>query len=222
MSRSLLKIDLHVHTCYSSDGITTPKDIVAFSKRRGLDGVAITDHGTVAAALQLAKTKDLIVIPGVEIETSHGHLLALNVTKPISSKLSHHEIIERIHEDGGIAVAAHPIAISRIGWKPRMLEHMRTHLDAIEVINSATFPFALSTRLSRNLAVRFNLPQTAGSDSHMPETIGMAYTLIDADPETDEIIEAIRRGATVPRGKGKPWALRLKKSLMTVKKGFRA
>lgn len=220
MSAGSLKIDLHVHTCYSSDGITTLKEVVAFSKRRGLNGVAITDHGTVAGALRLSNAKGLIVIPGVEIETSHGHLLALNVTKPIPSKLSHHEIIERIHDEGGIAVAAHPIAISRIGWKPRTLEQL--NLDAIEVINSATFPFAFSTRLSRNLAVRFNLPQTAGSDSHMPETIGMAYTLIDAGPETDEIIEAIRRGATVPRGKAKPWALRLKKSFMVVKKGFRA
>ena len=220
MSDEPLKIDLHVHTCYSVDGITTLKEVVAFSKKRGLDGVAITDHGTVAGALQLTKTEGLIVIPGVEIETSHGHLLALNVTKPIPSKLSRPEIIERIHEEGGIAVACHPIAILRIGWKPRMLEHL--NLDAIEVINSATFPFAFSTHFSRNLAVRFSLPQTAGSDSHMPETIGMAYTLIDADAETDEIIEAIRRGATVPQGKAKPWALRLKKSFITVKKGFRA
>jgi hypothetical protein len=52
----------------------------------------------------------------------------------------------------------------------------------------------------------------------MPETIGMAYTLIDADSETDEIIEAIRRGATVPQGKGEPWALRLKKSIVAAKK----
>ncbi len=220
MSDAPLKIDLHVHTCYSCDGVTTLKEVVAFSKKQGLDGVAITDHGTVAGALRLSKVKGLIVIPGIEIETSHGHLLALNVTKPIPSKLSRPEIIERIHEEGGIAVAAHPIALLRIGWNPRTLE--RLNLDAIEVINSATFPFAFSTRLSRNLAVRFNLPQTAGSDSHMPETIGMAYTLIDADPETDEIIEAIRRGATVPQGKAKPWALRLKKSFMAVKEGFRA
>lgn len=216
MSGAPLKIDLHVHTCYSPDGITTLKQVVAFAKRRGLDGVAITDHGTVAGALRLSKTKGFIVIPGVEIETSHGHLLALNVTEPIPSKLNHAEIIERVHEEGGIAVACHPIAILRMGWNPRTLE--RLDLDAIEVINSATFPFAFSTRLSRNLAVHFNLPQTAGSDSHIPETIGMAYTLIDADTETDEIIEAIRRGATVPQGRGKPWTLRLKKSIVSVKK----
>ena len=219
MSPSPLKIDLHVHTCYSHDGITTLEEVVANSKRRGLDGVAVTDHGTLAGAFRLIKAnaRGLIVIPGMEIETLRGHVLALNVTTPIPPKISASEAIQKIHEAGGIAVACHPTAIYKMGWHPQTFSASK--IDAIEVVNSATFPFFISTRLSRSLAKRFNLPQTAGSDSHLPQTIGMAYTLIDADPEVGEIVQAIKKGATVPCGKAMPWEMRFKKAFLTIKKG---
>lgn len=216
MSASL-KIDLHVHTCYSPDAVTSLKEVVAYCKKRGLDGVAVTDHDTIEGALKLAKTREIIVIPGIEVETLHGHLLALNVTTRIPSNLSSSETIERVHEAGGIAVAAHPTSFYKLGWKPKILG--ASNLDAIEVINSSTFPFFFSTYLSRKLAVRFNLPQTAGSDSHIPETIGVAYTLIEAETEIEEIVKAIKKGATVPQGKAIPLKARFKKAFLAVKRG---
>ncbi len=89
-----------------------------------------------------------------------------------------------------------------------MRRQITSNSDAIEVINSSTFPFFLSTRLARRLAVNLNLPQTAGSDSHRPSDIGTAYTLIDADSEIDEVVHAIKKGATVPFGKPIPWKAR--------------
>jgi len=218
VSFSPLKIDLHVHTCYSYDGFTTLEEVLANSKRRGLDGVAVTDHGTLAGALRLikAKTKGLIVIPGMEIETLQGHVLALNVTTPIPPKLRASETIQKIHEAGGIAIVCHPRVIYKVRWRPKTFSALK--FDAVEVVNSATFPFSLSTRLSRSLATRFSLPQTGGSDSHLPQTIGMAYTLIDADPEVDEIVQAIKEGATVPCGKPISLAMRFKKVFLDVKK----
>ena len=81
-----LKIDFHVHTCYSQDSSITLKQVVLFAKKRGLDGVAITDHNTVKGALKL-KTKEIIIVPGIEVSTSQGHLLGINVTTPIPAKL---------------------------------------------------------------------------------------------------------------------------------------
>lgn len=218
MSASL-KIDLHVHTCYSHDAITSLKEVIACCKKKGLDGVAVTDHDTIEGALKLAKTREIIVIPGIEVETLHGHLLALNVTTRIPSKLSSSETIERVHEAGGIAVACHPTSFYKMGWKPQILGS--SNLDAVEVINSSAFPFFLSTYLNRKLAVHFNLSQTAGSDSHMLETIGTAYTLIEAESEIEEIVKAIKKGATVPQGKTIPLKARFKKAFLGVKKGFR-
>lgn len=213
-----LKIDLHVHTCYSYDAVTTLGEVGAYSKKRGLDGIAITDHDTLRGALKLTRESELIIIPGVEITTLQGHVLALNITTPIPPRLGLSETIQKIHDAGGIAVAPHLTAVGKAGvGLGRVAQTLR--LDAIEVINSAAFPFFLSTYLSRRLAAELSLPQTAGSDSHIPQTIGMAYTVIDADPEVDEIIRAIKMGATIPIGRPVPWMMRIRKLALSLKVG---
>lgn len=204
-----LKIDLHVHTRYSYDSTITLDEIVAYSQKRGLDGVAITDHDVVEGALKLVqKVKELVVIPGVEVTTSRGHVLALNITRPIPTELSPLETIQMIHEAGGIAVAAHPTVFYK-----GLRGQVNSNFDAVEVVNASAFPFFLSTYLSRKLALRLGLPQTAGSDAHYASEIGFAYTVVDAEPEVDEIVHAIRNGATVPCGKPIPWKLRLERML---------
>jgi len=208
-----LKIDLHVHTCYSYDAVTTLEEVVTYSKKRGLDGVAITDHDVLLGALRLAQKNKLIVIPGIEITTMHGHVLALNITKPVLPKLGLPETIQRIHEGGGIALASHPTLVYKSA-----LSRQVTSYDAIEVINSGAVPFSLSTYLSRKFATRLNLPQTGGSDSHYAPEIGAAYTIIEADPDVDEIVQAIKRGATRPVGKPIPWRVRLRRGALSLKK----
>jgi len=208
-----LKIDLHVHTCYSYDAVTTPSEVVAYSKKRGLDGVAITDHDTLIGALKLTKKSKLIVIPGIEVTTLHGHILALNVTELIPPKLGLYETIQRIREAGGIAVAAHPTLVYKSALSPQV-----TSYDAVEVVNSAAVPFSLFTNLNRRFATRVSLPQTAGSDSHYAPEIGAAYTIIEADPDVDEIVQAIKEGATFPLGKPIPWKVRLRRGALSLKR----
>jgi len=211
-----LKIDLHVHTCYSKDCATTLDEVVLHAKNKGLDGVAITDHDTVEGALELVKNRaNLIVIPGIEVSAKQGHILGLNVTVPIPRQLDVKETIEQIHRAGGIAIAAHPSAVFKngimcIGFDRKVSSY---GFDAVEVVNSSCFPFWLNG-LSRRFAVRMSLPQTAGSDSHLPETIGLAYTLIEnieADKHAQDVIQAIKKGMIMPYGKPTPWRLRLRK-----------
>jgi len=210
-----LKIDFHVHTCYSHDGITTPKQLIAYAKRRGLDGVAITDHDTIDGAVKLAKKKTgLLIIPGVEVTTKQGHVIALNVTIPIPSQRNVKETAEKIHEAGGIAVASHPAALT----KQSLMENVTSAFDAIEVINSSALPFFFSVYFSRKIATRLKLPQIAGSDSHYAPEIGTAYTIVDADPDVDEVIKAIRASATKPFGKWIPLNIRLKREALILKK----
>jgi len=211
----LLKIDLHVHTCYSADAGTTPKEVVAYSKKRGLNGIAITDHDTLKGALKLTNQEESIVIPGIEITTSNGHVLALNVLEEVPPKMTLSETIQRIHELGGIAVAAHPKTIYK-GVEGQMTSF--PSFDAIEVINSLAFPFFFSTYQSRKIAFQLNLPQIAGSDAHYPSEIGFAYTIVDANPEVDAIVRAIKKGATVPCGKPIPWRLRFEREGLKLKR----
>jgi len=204
-----LKIDLHVHTYYSEDATTIPKELIHYAKKRSLDGVAITDHETLRGALKLAKKSQLIIIPGLEIETLSGHILALNMTTLIPPKLSITETVQKIHDAGGVAVVAHPAALLKTWLGQKITENSK--VDAIEVINSATFPFSLSTYLSCRLAKRVNLPQTAGSDAHHALEIGTAYTVVDADSNSEDVAEAIRKGAITPCGRPIPWAKRVKR-----------
>jgi len=210
-----LKIDLHVHTCYSYDGVTTPKQVIDYSRKQGLDGVAITDHNTIQGALELMNNKELMVIPGIEVTTLQGHVLALNVTKAIPPSLSVLETIQKTHELGGIAIAAHPSVMLK---GLRMQTCRDLNFDAVEVVNSAAFPFFLSTYLNRRVAVNLNLPQTGGSDAHYAPEIGSAYTLVDADPEIDEIAKAITKGDVAPFGKAVSWKVRFEKEALRLKR----
>ncbi len=218
-----LKIDLHMHTHYSSDATTTLRQVVQYAKKRGLDGVAITDHDTLLGALRLARQRDLLVIPGMEIETTKGHILAMDIGEhfgeALDTELTFSTVIEKIHEADGTAVVAHPASMLKSGLGNKILSE--TDIDAIEVVNSAAFPFFLSTRLSRRLAKQLKLPQTAGSDSHHPQEIGKAYTLVDADSNVDDVIEAIKKGKTVPCGKPISWIMRIERGASGVRETLR-
>jgi predicted metal-dependent phosphoesterase TrpH len=196
-----------VHTNYSRDASTTLEEAIQYARRKQLDGIAVTDHDTVEGARRLAKERDFLVIPGIEVSSRRGHILGLNVTEPIPPRLSIVETVERIRLLGGLAVIAHPSVVIKTGLGTRI--DSASGIDAVEVINASALPFSLSTYLSRRLALRLRLPETGGSDSHYPDEIGSAYTIIDADPNRDDVIEAIRKGRTEPVGKPISWMNRL-------------
>ncbi len=209
-----MKIDLHLHTHYSKDATTSLNEVIRCAKKQGLDGVAVTDHDTVLGALRLAKQRCLLVIPGSEVSSLNGHVLALNVTEPVTPKLSLVETVEEIHQSGGIAIIAHPSAVLKTGLGHRITSS--SNLDGVEVINGLAFPFFITTYMSRRLAQRLSLPQTAGSDAHHPQEIGNAYTKVNADSNKDDVVEAIRRGKTVPFGKPIAWMLRFQRATLTL------
>jgi len=213
-----LKIDLHIHTHYSEDATTTLKEVIYYAKKRGLDGVAVTDHDTALGALRLAKQKqkNLLIIPGIEVSSLHGHVLALNITEPIAPKLGLTETVEKIRKLGGVAVIAHPSVVLKTGLGNKISS--ASNIDAVEVVNAAAFPFFLSTYLSNRLARRLRLPQTAGTDAHQPQEIGNAYTIVDADSNPDDVLEAIKKGKTVPFGKPIPWAWRIQRGASGVQR----
>jgi predicted metal-dependent phosphoesterase TrpH len=209
-----LKIDLHIHTCYSHDSIITPEELVFYAKKRGLDAVAVTDHDRIDSAMRIAKDKEFPIIPGVEISSLNGHVLGLNVEEPIAKKLGVDETVDRIHEAGGIAVACHPATF----FKESLGNKTSSRLDAVEVINASALPFNYSVRNGRKLASRLSLPQVAGSDAHYGPEIGCAHTLVDAELGVDKIIEAVRKGLCQPFGRAIPFTTRLKRELLVLKR----
>lgn len=215
-----LKIDLHVHTIYSGDSFITLEDAIRSAEARGLDGIAITDHNTVEACHKLPENSDLIMIPGIEVSSSEAHILGLGVRASIQKLMTAAETVEKIHSLGGMGVIAHPAALLSKGAKEEAIR--RASPDAIETVNSSLIrPFSVKKNL--RLAQALGLPQTGGSDAHIPQSIGMAYTCIEADGRRlCDVLEALRKGRTRAEGGRDSWKnIATKVGLRIIKRGVR-
>ena len=182
-----MKIDCHCHTIYSKhgfwgyDALGTPLDMIKAAIKKGMDGIAITDHDTVRGGLvtqRIAKRfKGFIVIVGSEVRTKEGEIIALDIKKNVTPNLSIEETIERIHDLGGIATAPHPFGsfIFRTCAGRKSL-----FADAVEVFNSTLTKGQNEKALK--MAKMFKKSFTAGSDSHSPREVGNAGIIFDGDP----------------------------------------
>jgi predicted metal-dependent phosphoesterase TrpH len=200
-----LKLDLHVHTNRSSDGHTRLDELVPNIRRAGLDGLAITDHNI----LSTDKFQEALIIPGIEISSRDGHVIGLGLLNPVSRGLSGDETIREIRKLGGVSIIAHPYDLFRSAIKP---ERLTTMPDAVEVVNSGSILHSLTWKRARAFAEEHHLPVTAGSDSHIPETIGNAFTTVESDsPTLGSVLEAIKKGATMAQGRPNTLGERLRK-----------
>ena len=201
-----IKVDLHVHTTYSHDSLITPKDLVYYAKKRGLNAVAVTDHNELEGAYKIAKETDFLIIPGMEVSSAAGHIVALNVRELIPRGLTVPETVERIHKAGGVAIACHPY----VYFKGALKENVCSTFDAVELINSRAFPFKRSVRKAEETAKQLGLVRVAGTDSHYGPMIGYAYTEIEAsDDSVKGVCNAIVEGKCRPFGQAIPVTLNL-------------
>ena len=90
-----INTDLHVHSNYSKDSLITPQELVYYSKKRGLSAVAVTDHNQIEGSWKIAKEVDFLIIPGMEVSSADGHIVALNVKELIPRSLSAKENVEK-------------------------------------------------------------------------------------------------------------------------------
>lgn len=210
----LTKIDLHVHSVYSIDSTITPEQLVVFARKRELDGIAVTDHDRLDSGLKISKETSFLVLPGMEVSSRDGHIIGLGIDNPVPKGLPAEATVDKIHAAGGIAIACHPSAFLKVSLN----KHVTAKFDAVEVINSSSIPFRYSVKRNEELASRLDIARVAGSDAHYGPEIGCAYTLIDAEPNMDDLIRAIRNKRCQPFGNGIPVTTRVKRILSTIRK----
>ncbi len=192
-----MRFDLHIHSDHSSDSALAVDDILKKAVGKGLDGIAICDHNTVEGslcAIRRARELDLplLVIPGMEISTSNGHLIVLGLRENIQPELPVSETIMIARQKGGVVIAPHPFKKDSIGSAAK-------DADAIETFNSRCV--LGENRRAKELALSLGKSEVGGSDSHLLSTIGLGFTEIEAQRSESSVLESIRKGKTTSGGR---------------------
>lgn len=189
-----MKADIHIHTNFSCDGISSPAQVVRAAIEKNIQCIAITDHGQVKGAVEAMTfgfDKNILVIPGIEITTLSGDILGINVKKIIPNHLSAQATVKAIKEQGGIAVIPHPFD-GVIGFWGRERGILDSGIDALEVFN-ATTPFRNGNKRAFEFSQENNLAITAGSDAHRADFVGRGFMeFSDAVSKEEDILAEIK------------------------------
>jgi len=198
---TLIRIDLHLHTKYSSDASIHPKIIVdQLYAHPFIKAVAITDHDTVEGYHKVqalaSAYQDILIIPGVEISTIGGDVIVLGVAELPPKPWTVENVIDFARERGCLVIVAHPYRAYGLGDLAKNYD-----VDAIEVLNGGSPPHF--NKMAENLAKAMRLPGVAGSDAHQVDELWTTYTEVQASSDIDDILKAIKKGLVRVASTGK-------------------
>lgn len=176
----IIKADLHTHTERSFDGRQSLSALAGAAKARGLQAVAVTEHGIYH---ELPESLDgILLIPGCEFYTPVGHMTGLFLEQPPKTEglTSAEETIAEIHRCGGIAIMAHPFQKGS-----HTEQDFAFSMDGLETANArAYYKNKSANDQASALAAKRGLPTIGGSDAHSAKEVGNAYTEIRCDALT--------------------------------------
>ena len=186
-----MRVELHCHTCYSSDSLMLPAKVLEVCRQRGIDRVAITDHNTIEGALRASKLDPERVIVGEEIRTQKGELIAYFVREEVPPGLEPEQAIERLRSQGAFISVSHPLDKLRSkNWSIEDLRSILPLVDALEVFNARSW-CSLSDRRAAGLVAEYGLLGTAGSDAHAYAEIGRAIMRMPVFDSAEEMRNAL-------------------------------
>ncbi|MGA9397251.1 MAG: PHP domain-containing protein [Anaerolineaceae bacterium] len=169
-----INVDLHCHTVTSKDSTIKLDDLITQCDRKGIAKIAITDHNRINGALEAFSRWPGRIIPGIEIMTSQGELLAYYVRESVPTGLSPIETITTLKAQGALVSVSHPFDRFRNGgWKTPLLLELLPKLDAIEIFNSHCFSDKPNQQ-AESFANKYRMSGTAGTDAHSIFEIGLA------------------------------------------------
>ncbi len=195
------RYDLHTHTKYSIDGVLEPRELVKHAEKRGLAGIAVTDHNTIRGGLESKayESGNFKVIVGSEIMTNRGELIGLFLNEEVGKRTrDFRAVIEEIKAQGGIVIVPHPF--DKIRRSAFQLRDDDTELiDGVEGLNARCLLRSYNDR-AVEFAIRHDLPITAGSDAHFGWEVGNAYIIANASSD-EELKHAILNNRLTYTGK---------------------
>jgi len=175
-----MKYDLHTHSKYSRDGWIDVEKMIKIAIKKGLSGIALTDHNTIKGALKAKKleNENFKIIIGSEISTERGEVIGLFLSQEIRSR-TFEDVIVEIKEQDGIIVLPHPFDnIRGNGIKPN--NNDAKLVDSVEIFNSRCLLNKYNIQ-ARSYAEKHGLHSLAGSDAHFAHEIGNAGVYIQEE-----------------------------------------
>lgn len=178
----MLRVDLHLHSNFSHDGQSSLEALIERSRACGLDRIALTDHNTVEGALELALMAPGLTIVGEEAKTREGEVIGLFITGRLAPYRSPEEVMDQIHEMGGLTYLPHPLDRYRSHFRPDRLVELAGRIDIIETYNP--WCEAGANAAASALAIDLGKVTATGSDAHAVQELGRSWMEIEdyADP----------------------------------------
>jgi predicted metal-dependent phosphoesterase TrpH len=202
--RAWILADLHVHTSWSHDCSIDVDELLEYSEARGIGAIAITDHNVFGGALEAverARGRDVIVIPGEEVKTDgQGEIIGLFLKEEIPRGLPFAETVAAIRAQGGLVYVPHPFDRLHAIPEAATLHRHLAEIDVLEVYNARLLFEAYNDEALR-FARKYNLTAGAGSDAHVLQGVGTGAVRMRRFSGPEEFLVSLHRAEVLRRPK---------------------
>ncbi len=211
--RDWITIDLHLHTDWSHDCSIPAADLLEHAEEIGLGGIAVTDHNVFGGALEaqeLARDRELVVIPGEEVKTDNqGEVIGLFLEEEIPRGMSFADTIAAIREQGGLVYLPHPFDRLHAIPDPATVHRHLAEIDVFEVYNARLLRDTFNDEALR-FARKYRLLQGAGSDAHVLQGVGTGAVRMRRFDGPEEFLLSLRTAEILRRPKSLAYLQSLK------------
>jgi predicted metal-dependent phosphoesterase TrpH len=202
-----------MHTNHSHDCSIEPVALVDHAEAKGLGAIAVTDHNVFAGALEtveLAQSRDLIVIPGEEVKTERdGEVIGLFLQHEVPRGMPFAETVAAIREQEGVVYVPHPFDRMHAIPAPATLHHHLPEIDVLEVYNARLLFDAYNDEALR-FARKYGLLAGAGSDAHVLQGVGTGALRMRRFEGPEEFLLSLRTATVLRRPKSLAYLQSLK------------
>lgn len=190
-----MRVDLHLHSNYSHDGRSSLQELIQRCAECGIDRIALTDHNTVEGALVLAAMAPDLAIIAEEAKTREGEVIGLFITSRLLPFLRAEDVMDMIHEMGGLTYIPHPLDRHRAHFSPDRIVELADRIDIIETYNAWCEPAAnqAAVRLAKDLGK----VTATGSDAHAASELGRSWMEIEDYTSPQDFLEKLRQARHV-------------------------
>ncbi|MGC9310364.1 MAG: PHP-associated domain-containing protein [Candidatus Aenigmatarchaeota archaeon] len=224
----MLNAIIHLHTKYSHDSLTEPRELLKVSRKLKFDVLGITDHNTTKGALEakrIAKREfpEILVLVGQEVKTDYGDIIVFGTGEDMPFRLF--ELVERARSEGLFVLLPHPFdrlrKSSAVGMNldAKGLEKLAKKLDAVEVFNSRCLLDG-PNKTAQDFAERHGLSEVAGSDAHDLEYFGRTYNILDCEKKEASVLGTLKRGNFLWTGQKMPYSWFFRRGLSKLRNSF--